>query len=253
MFAFCRLCANRMHETEKTAEISEMTTKLIVCCNWKLSKIESQMPQRVCRVCVDELERSWRFAEQIHLAEKKLQLHWIELNQPTMDEPEPIVEINEIEQEEDEQFSDMEVTAFSPPSIESSSESVHSQKTTKKRKKSPKKTVAKTKKNPDSFLSKLTNEGRLANGQISEHGVAKLFELFPEMKTMTWDDCQFICKKCDKVYKNPQNFYAHNRSIHTFELLSNRVSCFYCNHMFKREYLLQRHIADEHFPHLKFR
>ncbi|XP_031621561.1 zinc finger protein 425-like [Contarinia nasturtii] len=248
MLSLCRLCANRIDDLEATADISELCPKLMFCCGWRLSENEWQMPQKACRLCVDELQRSWNFSERIRLAAEKLHI----LSRQSIGN-EPVVQIKEVVKEEIEcspEFENLQASAFNPPSIRSNCESL--QKNFKKREKVFKKTAEKTNTNPDSFLALLTVNDRLADGKISETGVAKLETEFPDM-TMTWNDCQYICKKCDKTFKSPQNFFAHNRSVHVEELLSNEICCFYCNAKHKREYLLDRHIADDHFPHLKFK
>lgn len=120
-------------------------------------------------------------------------------------------------------------------------------------KKVPKKRVRKRKRRSEPFLDALDIEDRLENGQISSNGVRKLEKLFPDMKTMSWADCQYKCEKCERTFTGSINFYAHIRSSHIKDVLSIVVPCFYCNSKHRREFQLNRHIATEHFAHLKFR
>lgn len=105
----------------------------------------------------------------------------------------------------------------------------------------------------ESFLDALDIEDRLDGGLISADGVKKLEKLFPNMKTMSWQDCQYKCEKCDRIFRGSINFYAHIRSIHIEDVVSIIVPCVYCNSKHRREFTLNRHIASEHFIHLKYR
>lgn len=122
---------------------------------------------------------------------------------------------------------------------------------TKKHKESTSKTAEKMSSDVDPFLAALSDDDRLNDGKINENGVKKLEKLFPAMKTMTWIECQYKCKKCNQTFKSSANYFAHNRSYHLEETKSMDYFCFYCNSKHRREYTLNRHIAETHFSHLK--
>lgn len=264
MFSLCRLCAKYTEPTELVSGISELESKLTLCCGWKPSENEVlQYPQKVCNLCVDQLQQSWNFAEIVWAAEEKLNKILSEVNQTNTDQLMPHIEQiipvsikyePEIYSIEPDVFDhNFDVTTFDCPAIESDVESSRSNKNTKKRNKSLEKSTENLDIKSDPFLIQLTEKDCLVDGTISVNGVAKLEKIFPEMKTMTWNDCQYKCDKCNRSFKSPQNFFAHNRSIHLKEVPTMAFSCFYCNSKHRREYTLNRHITIEHFQHLKFR
>lgn len=262
MFSLCRLCAKCMEATDLSVEISEIRTKLELCCGWKPSENEIEMPQKACTLCADRLETSWIFAESVWMAEKQLSKISNDIDYFQNDEGKLTIEeisINPLKTEPDAVSSDIEVfeqfieiAAFDCPIIQSDAED-SSNRRTQNRKKEMKKPVIKEKSNSDPFLATLTEDDRLVGGMISADGVAKLEKLFPEMGNMSWNDCQFNCKKCKRIINGPHNFFAHNRSLHLEEIPSMKFVCFYCNFKHKREFNLNKHIASEHFPHLKYR
>ncbi|XP_055311614.1 zinc finger protein 84-like isoform X1 [Sitodiplosis mosellana] len=262
MFRLCRLCAKYTEPTELITLISELEFKLTLCCGWKQSENELQFPKNACNSCVGQLQQSWSFAERVCEAERQLNKIASELNSTNADEPQLHIEevtSMEIKLEPDICSTELEVlepnfdvTAFDCPVIESDAESSHSNKSTRKQKKSSKRVTENLQPKSDPFLAALAEKDCLADGTISVNGVAKLEKLFPEMKTMTWNSCQYKCEKCNRSFKSPQNFFAHNRSLHLEAVPTMTFSCFYCDSKHRREYNLTRHIAGEHFPHLKF-
>lgn len=252
-----------MEISEFSAEICDLESKLKLCCGWKPTENEEGMPQKACSVCVDQLQKSWAFAESVWLAEENLlklgsevkQSHFIEtiphieeiLTDSIKTEPDTVpFELEEIEHTFDDSI-------FEDPIIQSDAENPLPIKKPRKRKKTTKKQTAKENSNADKFLACLSDEDRLLGGIISENGVTKLEKIFPEMKTMSWNDCQYKCNKCNRNFNSPQNFFAHNRSIHLGEVQTMEFYCFYCDFKHCREFNLNKHIADKHFIHLKFR
>lgn len=120
-------------------------------------------------------------------------------------------------------------------------------------KKVSKKRTKKKRPTSDPFLAAVDMEDRLDGGLISTNGVKKLEKLFPIMTTMSWEDCQYKCEKCDRIFKGSTNLYSHIRSVHIEEVLSIMIPCFYCDSKHRREFTLNRHIATDHFTHLKYR
>lgn len=265
MFSLCRLCAEYKNSDELKTEIIELESKLTLCCDWNASSNVSEMPPKACDSCVGQLEKSWCFAKSVKAAEKKLSKLISEQNRKESTDDEVItnddailsnsfevkpdicnVEINELEiNEENDIFDDPDdPTTYSNVDSEVSSEN-ELIKITKK--------TTDEKKSLDPFLAQLTDEDRLGDGAISVNGVAKLEQLFPEMKSMSWTECEYKCDKCNRIFKGPHKFYAHNRSLHFDNIHSVTFKCVYCKSRHGREYTLSRHIAAKHFPHLKFR
>lgn len=140
---------------------------------------------------------------------------------------------------------------FDGPITHSDAESTHSNKSEQKKKLKDAAEKRHTLKDP--FMTGLTPDDCLEGGLISADGIEKLEKLNPDMKTMSWNDCQYKCEKCDRTFVGSHNFYAHIRSIHIEEVIQIKVTCFYCNSKYRREYALNKHIASAHFPHLKYR
>lgn len=279
MFSLCRLCATCTEPTELLTEIMDLEPRLTYCCGWRPSENEVNMPKKVCNLCVDEVKRSWDFVQCVQEAEKHLNKLLREQCQTSSEEIEPeILEVkieekklepseshelqeliddkNQDNDDDDDfdyfkdEFDDGEI--FGEP-IDYSDDEVSQSNKDSSPKKIAKKLAEKKQLMNDPFLSVLDNEDCLNGGSISSNGVEKLEKIYPEMKTMSWEDCQYKCQKCDKIFKGSLNFYTHIRSIHIEEVLSIIVPCFYCDSKYRREYALNRHIATEHFTHLKFR
>lgn len=258
MFSLCRLCAKSMDTTESTTNIMELQSKLLMCCGWNSTNNEDQMPQKACNSCVRQLNKSWSFAESVWATEKKLLKLVSESIQPENFESSESIKIEQIEAKPDvsaialdelnESFDD---DVFGEPFEYSDDESVHSDKS--QTKETVKKVNRRKRTKTDPFIAALSPEDLLEGGLISPNGLAKVEQLFPLMKTVSWDECKYKCFKCDKQFLGPNNFYSHIRSIHMDEVKTIDVTCVYCNTTHRREYALNRHIASEHFHHLKFR
>lgn len=93
---YCRLCAEPKAESDLGSSISETKTgileKLTICCQWNSYPYNSELPDRICHLCSEKLEKSWIFNECVAEAQRKLiQL----LNEGELSikcEPEPILE-----------------------------------------------------------------------------------------------------------------------------------------------------------------
>lgn len=261
-----------MEMSETTTEISELKSKLTFCCGWKPSEDEIKMPQNACNRCVERLQRSWDFAESVWAAEGQLMklagesVESVEVWSSELVLPDEPIKREQIEpqavpkeqslDELDESyypFDNVDTVFDHSDNDNADNKSVHSSKS-RSESGSPTKLEGSKKQPPkDPFLSVLTPDDYLEGGLISKDGVAKLEKSHSKTMSTTWNDCQYKCDKCDKLFKGPHTFYAHIRSIHMEELLSIKVSCFYCNSKHRREFGLNRHIANEHFPHLKYR
>lgn len=260
MFSLCRLCAESKDFDELITEISELETKLVLCCGWNISANEVQMPSKACIICVERLEKSWCFAESVKAAENKLnklvsEENCIETFEKTLShtftnyESIKLDPSNTLESENiDDTIDDHIVSNLSEPPYlcENYHSELKSERTNKKNYEGNKLSV-------ESFLAQLDKEDRLADGTISVNGVAELENLFPAMKTMAWPDCKYKCDKCNRVLNGPHNFFAHNRSWHLNDIQNMVFECFYCESKHRREYNLSQHMAMRHFPHLKFR
>lgn len=267
MFSLCRLCANCKDSTELTTQITEIETKLTRCFDWFPSENESQKPPKACTLCVQQLDHFWHFVEVAREADDKLNKLLFEQIQPDSIESvafeediikppdsikcEPEICLIELKELEQPCFDNVE-NAFD--SLESNLSAdcaayfgIRPDKPTKKH------ADKKIKTEVDSFLAQLDDEDRISDGTISVNGVAKLEKLFPEIINMSWNDCQYKCEKCNRLFQGPHNFFAHNRSIHIDEVQNMTFGCFYCDSRHRREYALSRHMSIEHFKHLKYR
>lgn len=261
MFSLCRLCANPKDAIELNTSISELESKLILCCEWSPSKNESQMPNKACTLCVQQLRSSWCFAKKVKAAEEKLGKLVTASNKTVNEsiEHDEIIISETIKQEpdgylmdivEDENFSDG--AAFA--------DSVHSNERSLPMKDcAPNLTLVsytdaaddESNLTMEGFFDKLDVEDCLPNGKISDMALIKLNEAFPEK--FSWNHCQYKCDQCRTKFNGPHIFVAHNRKMHTGFADWIDLVCFYCDSKHKYEDELNRHIAIEHFTHLKYR
>lgn len=77
MTTHCRLCAELKTEDELNTTINDtrlnIREKLIVCCQWNNYSNNSHIPENVCYMCVEKLEKCWLFNEKVAFAQTKLQ------------------------------------------------------------------------------------------------------------------------------------------------------------------------------------
>lgn len=284
MLLLCRLCATCTKPSDLTINLSDLESKLMICCGWKESENESEMPKKVCNLCVDQLQRSWNFVECIWAAEKqlnKLISDKVQINSESSfsqicdvkseEERESTVIVSEIEEvkpsfsddvDDDNDNKDFDYDdddddgIFGEPinySNDDSSNNEQKEPTEIKTERAKTTSRRKRRRIDDKFLAAIEQEDRLEGGLISANGIAKLEKLFPDMKNMSWDQCGYKCDECNRLFKGCCQIYSHVRSIHITEVLSIELPCVYCNAKFRREFALNRHIASEHFLHLKYR
>lgn len=214
MFSICRLCANCKEEFELTTQITELESKLTLCCGWYPTENEIQMPRKACDNCVDELDKCWYFAQSVRDAELKLNKLLMEQNEPTtinsiecseliadnqikVDPGICAVELKEFDNscyDDDDNDSGREVI-FDDPIIGSDAECSNSSK------------VEKNLPDIDPFLDHLSNEDRIADGTVSGSGVSKLEKLYPVMKSMSWTNCLYKCEKCNQTFQGKKNYF----------------------------------------------
>lgn len=208
MFSICRLCANCKDQIELSTHITELESKLSLCCGWYPTENEIRMPTKACDNCVDELNRSWLFAQSVKDAELKLIKLLMEQNESsTIEETvyngliadETIkndpgicaVELKEFDNNSsfDDIDDDGEVgeTSFEDPIIDSASECSDSNK------------VGKHLPDVDPLLDHLNDEDRIVDGTVSASGVLKLEKLYPIMKTISWTNCFYKCEICNQT------------------------------------------------------
>lgn len=77
MTIYCRLCAESKDPDEIITNITDdenlTERKLMVCCQWNLENTTQKLPQDVCTACSDKLEKCWIFAQNVKLAQIKLE------------------------------------------------------------------------------------------------------------------------------------------------------------------------------------
>lgn len=77
MINYCRLCAESKDSNEIVTTITDaeklIEQKLTVCCQWKVRNTKQRLPQDVCTICLDKLEKCWIFAQNVKLAQHKLE------------------------------------------------------------------------------------------------------------------------------------------------------------------------------------
>lgn len=204
MNSICRLCANSKDEIDLTAQISELESKLALCCGWYPTENETKLPTKVCGTCVDELDKCYCFAQSVRDAEIKLKKLLAEQNDSITIE---VTEFNDLIaddtikvdpniyslelKEVDSSFDNYDASEaiFDDPITDSDTERSNSSK------------IEKSLPDSDPFLDHLNEEDRIVDGTVSTSGVSKLEQLYPEMKTTSWTNCVYKCDKCNLTYE----------------------------------------------------
>lgn len=272
MSVYCRLCAGLKTEYEIASEICDLKLMLTKCCQWEKSENESQLPQQVCYICMELLDNCWEFLLQIESAEKKLNemlvgqklevkedIAFIELEPLIEDIKEDIQEIKDdesssndvqtesafaAEQNENNDADDADDNNDSNSHNENNNSSNDSEQEEKE-------TASRPRRKP--FKSILVEEDYLASGLISTKGVEKLMAEMPDMKTLNWNNCKYKCIKCDdRNIDGINNYISHCKSVHFDQFKKMRFFCYYCNEKQRNLRLLNSHIAEQHYIHLKY-
>lgn len=73
---YCRLCAELKTDDELNTKISDSTLnieeKLIACCQWNYYQHYVHLPNGICYLCYEKLEKFWLFSESVAFAQIKL-------------------------------------------------------------------------------------------------------------------------------------------------------------------------------------
>lgn len=76
MTFYCRLCAESKTADELSTTISDsklnIKEKLVACCQWNHYSKNTHLPDGICYLCCDKLEKSWLFNESVANAQIKL-------------------------------------------------------------------------------------------------------------------------------------------------------------------------------------
>lgn len=74
--SYCRLCAEPKSDDDLCASINDLKMnileKLIVCCQWDTYPLNPELPEYICFLCSEKLEKSWLFSVCVSEAQKKL-------------------------------------------------------------------------------------------------------------------------------------------------------------------------------------
>lgn len=199
MFSLCRLCANCKDQFELNTQITELESKLALCCGWYPSENQIEMPAKACNSCVDELNKCWYFARSVQNAEAKLIKLLAEQNQLVSNK---ITEYNEFRADDPDKIDPIDTDfqldggteaefndriSIIAPCTENRSNATNVEKNQRF--------------DIESFMQHLNDEDRIVDGTVSADGVAKLEQLYPEMKTFTWTDCLYKCEKCIRTFQ----------------------------------------------------
>lgn len=260
MFRFCRLCAEKKTLKQLTTDVYQVKEMLFKILRWKKLDNETQLPQRVCDLCVESLNKCCNFIEGVKLADVKLNgmtkkqhftrssvsanIEAIYFEDEKVENEQDIKNDANDEQEDineaDNCINDEEFTDETPQP-----KSSDCRKEPNKRKRNQL--------HGNKFLESCPQEYRLSDGTISVEGVTKLEQNWPEMKTITWDQCKYKCDKCPKIIEGPIQFYEHFNAFHMDELKDYRFICYHCGDIQQDLINLNIHIGMKHILHLRYR
>lgn len=268
MLNFCRLCAEEKPPQELTSSILKLRDKLIMCCQWKPSQVEHNMPQSICDFCNQELYICSSFIEKVEAAREKLEKMVVKVEQDC-DEVSPALDfVNVIVKEQESEVSDNNETSpcdddcdnrqsedENPPPIETESRVVdkREERTQIKKLKAVHPalvTAIRFKHDSIDFFKVLAKDDSNADGSLKEGSLEKLEQHFPYIRTHFWDEYDYKCSGCEKCFRNAAEFRSHCHLMHENESL--RYNCVYCNKQYGQFSFLSRHITDRHMTHLKY-
>lgn len=258
MAGLCRLCAET-RPLEKMSEFDDPTLnieqKLVDCCRWthfKELNVDANLPQHICIVCIEKLERSWLFAESVSSAQYKLieiinngelgpfeddttsNCYYGENGNISTETPAEIdvyVEILE-NQQINTQNSEANPIAYQPNEcIENGSrfeKSIHLS-------------------NVGNFLRLVKKDDRNDDGTINSDAIRRL-------GLVNWMVLQHQCLICHVCFCSNYELKSHFTSEHAKNDM--RYMCSMCKSTDHRTYyrrsLLHKHIIRKHQPHLKY-
>lgn len=74
--SYCRLCAEPKSDDDLCASINDLKfnflEKLIACCQWDTYPFNPELPEHICFLCTEKLEKSWLFSVCVSEAQRKL-------------------------------------------------------------------------------------------------------------------------------------------------------------------------------------
>lgn len=74
--SYCRLCAEPKSDDDLCASINDLKLnileKLIVCCQWNTYPFNPELPEHICFLCSEKLEKSWLFSVCVSESQRKL-------------------------------------------------------------------------------------------------------------------------------------------------------------------------------------
>lgn len=74
--SYCRLCAQPKSDDDLCASINDLKLnileKLIVCCQWDTYPLNPELPEHICFLCSERLEKCWLFSVCVSEAQRTL-------------------------------------------------------------------------------------------------------------------------------------------------------------------------------------
>lgn len=292
----CRLCAKLKRPEELKVSIkgrnSRIKQKLIDCCRWNQFRKHKNLPKKVCKSCIQKLEKCWAFAETVASAQKIL------LDGIYDDEASkyvPIVSINEghpsaaqenilssipnqnvlVKQEFSEEFS-TSYTVDHSTSIDVKNEVMNEIENESDKKhfngndfndfiqqfpsdnyvcNEVRKEERKKRKVGNMKKGSLDFDilSLLSANDLNKNGTIKLEKIL-ELHLSDWSIYKYKCWKCSNLFDDIATLKGHMSITHPNDTL--RHICSLCSH--QRTYrdnhrgMFSQHIIREHFPHLKY-
>lgn len=280
----CRLCAQCKSPHELIGQIHNeklaIESKLIVCCQWNVINVvdenhSDQMPQDVCVSCLQSLQNSWDFAEQVKHAQIELKSKLTDPHEFNF-KPEPAFEFECCDEVDDDtlsngdaepNFVDLKVEEYSPMgSVADHNDDFDDFDDDKNEKAQAKvgvssidteeppepnalnepeeKKLQTLKLDAENFLEAIGKEDRNADGTIKLEAVQRL-------ELDNWTILQYVCYLCKTLVPDHYEWRKHIKVEHP--ALPYRHLCNVCNaiHYSDRK-PLYRHVINKHRGYLKF-
>lgn len=290
MDSYCRLCAKVKSPAALKHRLSDIATKLIDCCHWIEPYTGIEYPQNICVPCAKRLDQSWKFNEAVKNAQIELDhlihQHRQDIIFIKEDEADEVVKV-EPDYSSDMDFSVSEVVA--PEKAEFLDFRINAEENTSdfewpdnndddwgadddgargaelendssilpidllneecRNDVQENDTGDDVKKNNcmkkrQEFIDQIGAEWRLDDGKI-------LPDRIMELKVCDWSVYKFKCWVCKLLVDTGELLRAHFIEAHSDSSIKWECSiCPFGQTITKKQWQLQVHVANQHYPHL---
>lgn len=248
----CRLCADNKTAEELLYHIDDETLnikqKLIVCCQWNSLSIEehNEMPKWICGNCFESLSASWAFANNVAVAQNKIQTIVVDIKPLVLLEIEkldiPLPEHRYVFKEEIHELIESHQMKSSSENNFIDSISLGQIENDMNVNISEIEECKQTNVDCD-LLAVLLEADKNVDGTVKKQKIT-------ELNLDDWSILKSYCKICNRLFDKLRTLRSHFKLTHPDKPL--RIHCTFCNASSGRKTHMYRHIVNIHRSYLKF-